>query len=91
MPCKQYHPLEVRAQVLTLWAIGWPPIMISRSLDIAPRTVRSMIERGKDRGYNPTRSLRLEAKFIEDGKRSGRPKEISEDIEQAVLASVTQD
>jgi transposase len=73
MPCKQYHPLEVRAQVLTLWAIGWTLAKISRALDISKRTVGDMIKRGKDRGYNPnqTGSLRLEARYIEDSKRSG--------------------
>jgi transposase len=93
MPCKQYHPLEVRAQVLTLWAIGWTPAKISRSLDISKRTVGDMIKRGKDRGYNPNQTgrLRLEARYIEDGKRSGRPKEICEATEQAILASVTKD
>jgi hypothetical protein len=52
-----------------------------------------MIKRGKDRGYNPnqTGSLRLEARYIEDGKRSGRPKEICEATEQAILTSVTKD
>jgi transposase len=93
MPCKQYHPLEVRAQVLTLWAIGWTPAKISRALDISKRTVGDMIKRGKDRGYNPnqTGSLRLEARYIEDSKRSGRPKEIYEATEQAILTSVTKD
>jgi transposase len=95
MPCKQYHPLEVRAQVLTLWAIGWPPVAIATALDIPLRTVSDMIKRGKDRGYNPTQtqpgSLRMEAKYIEDAKRSGRPKEISEPTEQAILTSVTKD
>jgi transposase len=91
MPCKQFHSTELRAQVLTLWAIGWPNTKISRSLALPPKTVRNMIEKGKDRGYNPTRSLRVEAKFVEDGKRTGRPKEISEVTEQAILASISKD
>jgi transposase len=68
-----------------------PNNQISRFLDIPPRTVRNMIERGKDRGYNPIQSLRVELKYVEDGVRSGRPKEISEATEQAVISSVAKD
>jgi hypothetical protein len=45
-----------------------------------------MVEKAKDRGYNPAKSLRVEARYIEDGKRSGRPKGISEAAEQAVVS-----
>jgi transposase len=50
-----------------------------------------MIEKGQNRGYNPAHSFRVLLEYVEDGKRSGRPKEISEATEQGILASVAQD
>jgi transposase len=58
---------------------------------LSDSTVRNIITKGKNRGYNPTENLRIKLEFIEDGKRSGRPKEISEATEQAVISSVTKD
>ena len=50
-----------------------------------------MIQKGQDRGYNPAQCMRVKLEYVEDGKRSGRPKEISEATDMAVLASVKQD
>lgn len=47
-----YSP-ELRVQVLTLWAIQMQPEQISSALDIPADTVRAIIQKGKERGYNP--------------------------------------
>jgi hypothetical protein len=86
-----YHSPELRVQVLTLWALKIQSPDIGRWLDLPNQTVRNIIKKGKDRGYNPNQSPRVKLEFMDDGKRSGRPKVISEDIKQAVISLVTKD
>ncbi|CBF84331.1 hypothetical protein AN2628.2 [Aspergillus nidulans FGSC A4] len=85
------HPNELRVQVLSYWALGIQPPDIAKMLQINVRTIWDMIQKGQDRGYNPAQSMRVKLEYVEDGKRSGRPKEISEATDMAVLASVKQD
>ncbi|GFF59718.1 predicted protein [Aspergillus udagawae] len=44
-----------------------------------------------DRGYNPAVDPRIHLEYVEDGKRSGRPKEITEAIEEGILDSIRKD
>ncbi|CBF73616.1 predicted protein [Aspergillus nidulans FGSC A4] len=85
------HPNELRVQVLSYWALGIQPPDIAKMLQINVRTIRDMIQKGQDRGYNPAQCMRVKLEYVEDGKRSGRPKDISEATDMAVLASVKQD
>lgn len=91
MPVTGFHSTELRVQVLTLWGVKFSAKQISDLLDLPILTVRNLIKKGQDRGFNPDESLRIKLDFVQDGKRSGRPKEISQAIEDAVIASVTLD
>ena len=59
-------------------------------LQINVRTIRDMIQKGQDRAYNPAQCMGVKIEYVEDGKRSGRPKEISK-LQIWLLASVKQD
>jgi hypothetical protein len=61
-----------------MWAMGAQPVYIASCLDLNVRTVRYMIKKGQNRGYNPAHSFRVLLEYVEDNKSSGRPKEISE-------------
>ncbi|CBF87508.1 hypothetical protein AN9381.2 [Aspergillus nidulans FGSC A4] len=91
MPRGGFHPVELRVQVLTLSAIGFSTEKISKSLNLSPRTVQSIVKKGRDRGYRPEVSLRVQLEFVEDRKRSGRPVEITEATQNTVITSVTAD
>lgn len=80
MPAGGYHSREIRVQVLTLWAVQLPISRICHLLDLPDRTVREMIKKAQNCGYNPEESIRVRPEFIEDGARSGRPKGVSEAI-----------
>jgi transposase len=91
MPASGFHEDGIRVQILTLWAIDWSTKDISQRLGVPPRTIQDLIRKAKDRGYHPHESLRIKKEYYEDRKRSGRPKEITPAIEQAVIQSVTRD
>ncbi|CBF83503.1 uncharacterized protein ANIA_03048 [Aspergillus nidulans FGSC A4] len=57
MPRGGFHPVELRVQVLTLSAIGFSTEKISKSLNLSPRTVQSIVKKGRDRGYRPENTV----------------------------------
>jgi transposase len=85
------HLNELQVQVLSYWALGIQPPDIAKMLQINVRTIWDMIQKGKDRGYNPAQCMRVKLEYVEYCKRSSRPEEISEATDMAVLASVKQD
>jgi hypothetical protein len=68
MPCGSFHPVELCVQVLTLSAIGFSTEKISKSLNLSPRTVQSIVKKGRDCSYRPEVSLRVQLEFVEDRK-----------------------
>ncbi|EAA57826.1 predicted protein [Aspergillus nidulans FGSC A4] len=66
MPRGGFHPVELRVQVLTLSAIGFSTEKISKSLNLSPRTVQSIVKKGRDRGYRPEieQGMRNDQKFL---------------------------
>lgn len=50
-------------------------------LQVDIQTTRDIIQKGQDRGYNPAQCMRVKLEYVEDGKRTGRPKETPRDTE----------
>ncbi|KAF7170554.1 hypothetical protein CNMCM5623_002961 [Aspergillus felis] len=69
-----YHPIELRIQVLSLSAFGVESKAIAAGLDIPYRSVQKIIQRAKERGFDPATNPRVKMEYVEDAERSGRPK-----------------
>jgi hypothetical protein len=52
------------------------------------RSQRAIRKKAYDRGFRPEEDPRILESYVIDGMRSGRPKEILKDKEEAVLAAV---
>lgn len=68
------HPIPIRIQALTLVSAGMPHDAVGACLRMSPRTVRAIQKKAKDRGFDPAVDMKIEMRFVEDGKRTGRPK-----------------
>jgi transposase len=91
MPKNGYHPIELRIQILGLISWGVEAKDIADKLEVPIRSIRKMIQRAKDRGFNPGSCERIRIEYAEDAKRSGRPKEITPEKEKAIINSVSKD
>jgi transposase len=91
MPKNGYHPIELRIQILGLISWGVEAKDIATKLEVPIRSIRKMIQRAKDRGFNPGSCERIRMEYAEDAKRSGRPKEITPEKEKAIIESVSKD
>jgi hypothetical protein len=85
------YSLAARVQCLTLLSIGHTPKEIESWIKIPERQARRLWDKAKERGYDPTVDPRILNYHVEDGKPTGRPKKIKEDIEQRVLELVRAD
>lgn len=85
-----FIPIETRIQALSLAAWGIPSKDIAAYLGLPQRTVQDIYNRAKARGFDPTQDPRIKMEFVEDAKRSGRPR-ITEEVEHSVLQSVNKD
>lgn len=85
------YSLAERVQALTLHSVGFSTQQIFERIKIPPRTTRNIIQKALSRGYRPEEDPRILNHFVEDGMKSGRPKEIGEDTENEVLSAVCRD
>jgi transposase len=86
-----YHPVTVRVQALTLAYCGVDIKHIEATTGMPRQTIQYWIKKARERGYNPEIDPRILPVYVEDGKRTGRPKEITEATEQAILESISKD
>lgn len=71
------HPVGVRIQALALLTEGIPPERVAAITQMSPRNLRYLLQKAKSRGFNPEIDPRIKIEYVEDGKRSGRPKDSS--------------
>lgn len=90
-PGSSPHPVELRIQALALMTAGHEMRSIEQTLKISIRTLQSIRKKALDRGFNPQTDPRIRREYVEDGKRSGRPKQITPVQESNTLASITED
>jgi transposase len=90
LPRPHYSPI-LRAQCLTLLVEGYSHRGIEEKLGIPKSTQTRIKQRAFARGFCPEQDLRILNHYVEDGARSGRPKEISPAREQHLIDSVKLD
>ena len=83
--------LAQRAQCLTLIIEGFSGREIEKKTSIKPSSQTYLKKRAFERGFRPDQDPRILDYYIQDGARSGRPKEIQLEMENAVLDSVRAD
>ncbi|KAF7179335.1 hypothetical protein CNMCM7691_008268 [Aspergillus felis] len=86
-----YHPVTVRVQALTLAYCGVDMKHIEATTGMPRQTIQYWVKKARERGYNPEIDPRILPEYVEDGKRTGRPKEITKATEQAILESIGKD
>ncbi|KIX09038.1 uncharacterized protein Z518_00116 [Rhinocladiella mackenziei CBS 650.93] len=82
------YSIAQRAQVVSLHTIGLKSEDIASLLRIPARTIYKIVKKVKERGFNPQEDPRLLDHYVEDGYKSGRPKEIKETAEIEVLDDI---
>ena len=83
-----FFTLVQRVQCLTLLVEGFKADYIEQKTDVSERSQRNIRKRAYDRGFNPEQDPRILESYVSDVARSGRPKDISEEIEKVILSSV---
>ena len=78
-------------QCLTLQAEGFSKTDIEKKTGIKRSAQTYMRQKAFERGFRPDQDPRILDKYVEDGARSGRPKEVTPEIEQTLLESVRTD
>ena len=58
---------------------------------VSTRSISALKIKARQRGYDPAVSRVLKVEYIEDAPRSGRPKKVTPEVEQAILNNVVQD
>jgi hypothetical protein len=61
---------------------------IEKKTGVSERLQRAIRKKAYDRGFRPEENPRILKLYVIDGVRSGRPKEILKDKEEALLAAV---
>jgi hypothetical protein len=72
-----YHPVTVRVQALTLAYYSVDIKHIEAITGIPRQIIQYWIKKARERGYNLEIDPRILPVYVEDGKRTGRPKEIT--------------
>jgi transposase len=88
---KMPYPITIRVQALTMMTIGVDIKVVEASLGLCRQTIQYWVKKARERGYNPAIDFRILPEYVEDGKRSGRPKKTTESTEEAVLERVGED
>src|SRR5262249_9659042 len=65
--------------------------VVSQKTGIPVWTCRHIRRKAKERGFDPQKDPRILEHYVEDGYRPGRPKEITQEVENQILQSVRQD
>jgi transposase len=71
--------------------MGYTVDQIQQITKVPPQTTRRFLDKAISRGYRPEQDLQILDSYVEDGARSGRPKEISKETEDAIIQAVTKD
>jgi TPP-dependent indolepyruvate ferredoxin oxidoreductase alpha subunit len=67
---------------------GFSAAVVEQKMGVKERQQRNIRKKAFDRGFRPDQDPRILETYVIDGERSGRPKVILVDKEEALLASV---
>jgi hypothetical protein len=70
-----------RVQALTLLAEGFSTAQVFAKTGINERTAHRL-KKAYERGFRPEEDPRILEAFVEDGKKSGRPRKTTETVEE---------
>ena len=82
------HDNGTRLQALALAEAGIPVKIITAMTEISRWTISRLQKQARDRGYDPNTSKKLLLSYVTDAPRSGRPKVVTPEIENVILAAV---
>lgn len=77
-----------RSQCLTMLALKVPRKQIRDLLGISEATQSNILKKARDQGYDPAVDMRVLQHYVEDGTRSGRPREIGDDIKHQIVETI---
>ena len=85
------YSIAQRVQCLTLLALKIERKKIRELTTIPLQTQSNILKKAQSRGYNPDVDFRILDYYVEDGSRSGRPREVEEETKQLIVDSVQRD
>ena len=93
MPDAQSNSLTIaqRIQALALVEHGIAAKIVQAMTGVSTRSISALKTKARQRDYDPAVSPVLKVEYMEDAPRSGRPKKVIPDVEQAILNNVVQD
>ncbi|OJJ79518.1 uncharacterized protein ASPGLDRAFT_1040611 [Aspergillus glaucus CBS 516.65] len=86
-----YHPVGVRVQAVALMAQDFDIQRVEAITGMSSWTIKRWVKKAKERGFNPEIDQRILTEYVEDEPRSGRPKEVTQSIEESIISSVKKD
>jgi hypothetical protein len=85
------YTLVQRVHYLILLTEGYSVVDIEKKTGVSERSQRAIRKKAYDRGFRPEEDPRILESYVIDGVKSGRPKEILKDKEEALLTAVRSD
>jgi transposase len=85
------YTVAQKIQALTLLSSGFSSKYASDQTGIPVRTINRINVEARKRGYEPEKDPRILEAYVIDAPRSGRPKTVTEAVEQSLLANVRAD
>ena len=85
------HDVGTRVQALALVEYGVPTKLVSELTGISIRSINGLKHTARRRGFDPEKSRVLLIEYVVDAPRSGRPKKITEEKEEEVVARAKKD
>ena len=83
------HDNGTRIQVLTLLQEGQTIDYIKEKTKYSKSTIYELLKWAKARGYDPEKDSRILLAYVEDAPRIGRPKKLTEAIEQLIIDTIS--
>lgn len=71
---KQTYTLAQRVQCLTLLSLGYTPKQVEAWIQVRADTARNLLYKARERGYDLAVDPRILERYVEDGKKTGRPR-----------------
>src|SRR5262249_41826598 len=85
------YSLAQRVQALTLLSEGYKTAVVAQKTGIPARTYNNIRKKAKERGFDPIKDTRILKHYVEDGFKPGRPKEVTKEQEEELLALIRKD
>jgi Transposase len=85
------YGIAQKAQALTLLSLNWPAKQVSDTTGIEIRTLYRIKNIAFERGYRPEQDCRILDHYVMEGRSTGRPKEITKEVEERLLDNVKMD